>query len=265
MRRLLVPLLIISVTLLGGPLYASDKAKEQRWANQIIDMLMVGEAVWLEVGDEKILALSTEHTTARAKGGAIIVHGIGAHPNWPEVVHPLRSQLPDHGWMTLSVQMPILENQAEGADYEPLFAEVTPRFEAAIDYLREQGIENIVILAHSMGAAMSTHYLASNPEHPVRGFVGIGMNQSKIDKMDNAHNLQKITIPVLDLYGSQDLDGVMASVKKRAQGAAKASNKNYRQLEIEGADHFFNGMADTLVKRVYSWIDRHAPGEEVTR
>ncbi len=257
--------LLISIALISSPLSASDKAKEQRWADQIVDSLMVGEAIWLEPGDEPVLALATEHTTEKAKGAAIVVHGIGAHPNWPEVIHPLRSQLPDHGWMTLSVQMPILENQADTRDYEPLFEEVTPRFEAAIDYLRQQGIENIVILAHSMGAAMSTYYLASNPDHPIRGFVGIGMNQSDIDIMDNASNLEQITIPVLDLYGSRDLDGVMASVKKRATGAARAGNDNYRQLEIEGADHFFNGRADTLVKRVYSWIERHAPGEEVAR
>ncbi|MDY6980126.1 MAG: DUF3530 family protein [Pseudomonadota bacterium] len=257
--------LLISIALISTPLSASDKAKEQRWADQIVDTLMVGEALWLEPGDEQVLALVTEQTTEEAKGGAIVVHGIGAHPNWPEVIHPLRSRLPDHGWTTLSIQMPILENQADARDYEPLFEEVTPRFNAAIDHLRERGIENIVILAHSMGAAMSTHYLASNPDHPIRAFVGIGMNQSDIDSMDNATNLEKITIPVLDLYGSQDLDGVMASVKKRATGAARAGNDNYRQVEIEGADHFFNGRADTLVKRVYSWIDRHAPGEEVAR
>jgi len=257
--------LLISITLISTPLSASDKAKEQRWANQIVDMLMVGEALWLESGDEQVLALVTEHTTEEAKGGAIVVHGIGAHPNWPEVIHPLRSRLPDHGWTTLSIQMPILENQADARDYEPLFEEVSPRFEAAIDHLQKQGIDNIVILAHSMGAAMSTHYLASNPAPPIRAFVGIGMNQSEIEIMDNATNLEKITIPVLDLYGSQDLDGVMASVKKRATGAARAGNDNYRQVEIEGADHFFNGRADTLVKRVYSWIDRHAPGEEVPR
>lgn len=36
-------------------------------------------------------------------------------------------------------------------------------------------------------------------------------------------------------------------------------------MRATGADHFFNGMAHTLVKRVYSWIERHAPGEEVAR
>jgi pimeloyl-ACP methyl ester carboxylesterase len=263
--RKLIGTLLISMSLWVNPALVSDQAKEQRWADQIVDALLVGEAVWLEVADNKILALAAESTTGETRGGVILVHGIGAHPAWPEVIQPLRINLPEQGWATLSVQMPILENQAEAADYEPLFEEVTPRFEAAIAYLREQGIENIVIVAHSMGAAMSSHYLASNPDHPIQAFVGIGMNQSTISFMDNASNLEKMTLPVLDLYGSRDLDGVLASVKKRAQGAAKAGNDSYRQLEIQGADHFFNGMQDVLVKRVRSWLDRHAPGQEVPR
>ena len=249
--------LVIAICLGITPLHATDKAKEQRWADQIVDMLLVGEAVWLEVGNEKILALATEAATDEPLGGVIVVHGIGAHPNWPEVIHPLRSQLPEQGWTTLSIQMPILENQAEAVDYEPLFAEVAPRFEAAITYLRQQGIENIVIVAHSMGAAMSSHYLASQPNHPVRAFVGIGMNQNRIETMDNASNLTKIKIPVLDLYGSNDLKGVLASIEKRATGAAKADNNQYQQIEVEGADHFFNGKADLLVERVGDWLDQH--------
>lgn len=264
MRNIIITL-FITLGLVAGPLLASDKAKEQRWADQIVDMLLVGEAVWLKVDKEKVLALVAEHSTDKAKGGAIIVHGIGAHPNWPEVIHPLRSQLPDHGWTTLSVQMPILENQAEARDYEPLFAEVGPRFNAAVQYLKKQGIENIVIISHSMGAAMSSYYLANNPKHGIRAFVGIGMNRSSSNKMDNATNLRKINIPVLDMYGSRDLEGVLASVKKRAQGANKAGNKNYQQVKIEGADHFFNGKADTLVDQVHTWLDHHAMGQEVPR
>lgn len=264
MRNIIITL-FITLDLVAGPLLASDKAKEQRWADQIVDMLLVGEAVWLKVDKEKVLALVAEHSTDKAKGGAIIVHGIGAHPNWPEVIHPLRSQLPDHGWTTLSVQMPILENQAEARDYEPLFAEVGPRLNAAVRYLKKQGIENIVIICHSMGAAMSSYYLANNPKHGIRAFVGVGMNQSSSNKMDNATNLRKINIPVLDMYGSRDLEGVLASVEKRAQGAHKAGNKNYQQIKIEGADHFFNGMSGILIKQVNSWLDRHAAGEEVRK
>jgi len=117
----------MGLALVVGPLQASGRAREQRRVDKIVDMLMVGEDTWLEVGKEKILTPVTEHTIENATGGAIVVHGIGAHPGWPQGIHPLRSQLPDHGRTTLSVQMPILENQAGAADYEPLFAEEVTR------------------------------------------------------------------------------------------------------------------------------------------
>ncbi|MGM0678840.1 MAG: hypothetical protein ACQESY_03120 [Pseudomonadota bacterium] len=74
MRNLSIAL-FISLALAGAPVAASDKAKEQRWADQIVDSLMVGEALWLEPGGEPMLALATEHTTEEARGAAIVVHG----------------------------------------------------------------------------------------------------------------------------------------------------------------------------------------------
>jgi hypothetical protein len=43
---------------------------------------------------------------------------MGAHPDWPEVIQPLHSGLPESGWTTLSVQMPILANDARAAGNE---------------------------------------------------------------------------------------------------------------------------------------------------
>ena len=123
--------------------FASDTAKEKRWADQIVDSLMVGDAEWLNDGKGKFLALYAEHNTDKAQGAAIIVHGIGVHPNWPDIIQPLRSQLPDHGWQTLSIQMPILPNDAKSKDYEPLFSGVAPRFDAAVSFIKKKGIRNI--------------------------------------------------------------------------------------------------------------------------
>ena len=100
-------LLFIGFCLSLGPSYASDTAKEKRWADQVVDSIMVGDAEWLKVGKSKILSIYTENTTEKAIGGAIVLHGSGVHPNWDQVVRPLRSQLPDYGWSTLSLQLPV--------------------------------------------------------------------------------------------------------------------------------------------------------------
>ena len=237
---------------------ASDLEKEKRWSEQIVDSLLVGESVELKAGDTPFLGIYAEASEGPTGRAAILAHGIGAHPNWPEVINPLRSNLPDHGWSTLSIQMPILANDAPIADYAPLFDEVAPRIDAAVAYLRQQGDDSIVLVGHSLGASMGAAYLAQDKRKDIKGFVAIGMSIIDLDdRMNSALALQKIDIPVLDLFGSRDLDNVLATVNERAKASRKAENTAYQQIEIEGADHFFVGMEDTLVRRVYGWLKTH--------
>ena len=53
-------LIFISFCLVTGMAQASDMDKEKRWATQVVDSLMVGDAEYLTVGKDKILALYTE-------------------------------------------------------------------------------------------------------------------------------------------------------------------------------------------------------------
>lgn len=247
---------------LVGLVQASDTAKEKRWADQIVDSLIDGSPEWLEAGGQKFLAVFTEDQTGAPKGGAIIVHGIGVHPNWNEVIYPLRTELPDNGWATLSIQMPVLPNEATVKDYLPLIKEAAPRIQAAIEFLKSKNIEPLVIVAHSLGATMTSATLAEQGDLGLRGFVAIGMSGSDLDpQLDTTAQLPKLKIPVLDLYGSRDLDTVLAAVQPRAAAMRKAGNTAYRQLQIEGADHFFVGVEDELVRRVYGWLEQlDAPG-----
>jgi len=238
---------------------ASDLEKEKRWEAQIVDNLLVGEAVKLKTPTGEFLGIYAPSVSRQIHGAAIIVHGIGAHPAWPEVIEPLRTHLPEHGWHTLSLQMPILGNDAKPEEYLPLFNEVAPRINAAVALLKQKGLQNIVIIAHSLGAAMSSAYLADKPDPAIRAFVGIGMGKVAGDpRMDNAIALGKIKIPVLDLYGSLDLQPVISNAKARATAASKAGNKQYTQFMVSGADHFFNQLDDELTKRVRGWLEKNA-------
>lgn len=234
------------------PAGASDLDKERRWADQIVDGLFEGEPVWLEAGGHKFLAI---HTPAeRPKGAVLLLHGIGVHPDWPQVINPLRVGLPARGWTTLSLQMPILPNEAEAKDYAPLFPEVGPRIEAGLAYLGKAGHRRIAIVAHSLGASMGSYYLSRHPDAGIIGFAGIGMGADrKPAVLDNAIALAKIKIPVLDLFGSDDLEPVLRSKASRARAAA--ANPGYRQVEVPGADHFFNDKEAVLLDTVAAWLD----------
>jgi len=249
-----IRLLVISLSLLSFNLYASDLAKEKRWADQVVEAILDGDAVWLNDGKSDFLSIYTE--AEEDKGRAVIVmHGTGIHPDWTQVVQPLRVGLTTHNWNTLSIQMPILPNEAEYKDYAPLYDEVAPRIDAAIKYLKENGSEDIVLIGHSQGSAMTVYYLSrSKPD--VKGFVAIGMAAFAGDpKMDSIKSLEKINLPILDLYGSDDLEEIKASAKSRVAAAEKAGNKNYTQKQITG-NHFFDGQEKALVETVADWLDK---------
>lgn len=251
--RLLISIVLFSLCVM--PVAASDTAKEKRWESQITDTLLAGEAVKLKAGNNEFLGLFTPAAGKKNYGAVILMHGIGAHPAWPEVIEPLRSQLPEHGWTVLSIQMPILPNDATDKDYAPLFDEVPPRIQAGIDFLKSKGVKNIVLMGHSLGNAMGSYYLVTKKEPAIHAVVVIsgGLGVVNDAKADTYKNFAKVTLPFLDVYGSQDMEGVRQAVKQRGD-TFKKTNPRYTQIEIKGADHFYAQLDDELVKRVRSWL-----------
>lgn len=247
-------LAVFTVTPVGAT--NSDVAKESRWAEQVIDGLLDGDEHWLidDIGHE-FLSILTEGD--RSSGRAVVlVHGIGVHPNWPDVIYPLRAGLLEQGITTLSLQMPILANDADEREYGLLFPEVPGRIEAALDYLDDEGYKNITLVGHSMGASMATYYLSQSDTNAVDSLVIIGMDAENAF-FDLLEALAKIEVPVLDLYGSQDLEPVLNSVDQRAMSGKKQSGRQYLQVRVDGANHFFQGHEDALVRQVTEWLDAH--------
>ncbi|MFW2439992.1 MAG: DUF3530 family protein [Arenicellales bacterium] len=238
---------------------ASDIAKEKRWAEQIVDAIFEGEPVALKDGELEFLAIYTPSSTSNTADAAILLHGLGVHPDWDQVIRPLRTGLPELGWSTLSLQMPVLANDAGYQEYAPLFKEVPGRIEAGIKYLKENGKKRIVIISHSLGAAMGSYYLANNQPGHVSGFVGIGMSGGgKIAEMDNVVLLKYVNVPVLDLYGENDLESVLASANIRRQSITGRTISSPNSISIQkmvpGADHFFDGKNDELLEEVFKWL-----------
>ena len=257
-------LLIVGFSLFLNLGHAYDNAKEKRWANQVADSIMVGDAEWLNVGKNKIFAIYTENTTKNTLGAAIVIHGVGVHPNWDQIIRPIRSQLPDYGWTTLSIQMPILANDANYSEYAPLFDDVAPRINAAVQFLKVKGINNIVIVAHSLGAGMAGYYLANTPDKSIKAFVSIGSTGSMFKDKDKNFfkSLETIKVPILDIFGAIDLPEVMETAKLKKLTAQKVGIKSYTQIKVPGANHFFDHKDDVLVKHVRSWLAKNAPGKK---
>lgn len=243
--------IVVLALLVASSALASDLAKEARWAEQVVDALLDGEAVWLEDGRGRFLALDTESGDGSVGKAAVIMHGTGVHPNWATVVQPLRVGLTESGWRTLSIQMPVLANEAAHADYAGIYDWVPGRIDAAVAHLRTGGAEKVVLIAHSQGSTMAVYHL-SRPHRPVDGLVAVGISGGiEGGPMDTLQQLPGVGLPILDLYGSDDLVEVLDSTAARSRSAGG----EYTQRRIEGADHFFDGEEDELLDAVNAWLN----------
>jgi hypothetical protein len=249
---------IFIACLVSSQLHASDLAKEQRWAEQIVDSILDGEAVWLEADGNRFLSIFTPDENHALDYGVIVMHGTGIHPNWDQVVRPLRVELTTMGWSTLSIQMPILANDAEHDDYAALYPEVVPRINAAIEYFKSRGVQSLLLVAHSQGSLMASYYLSRSGDAALKGLVAIGMpGGSKYPAMNSLLTLGKYDLPVLDLYGSEDLEQVLANIDTKRKAALSVSGREYEQIKIDGANHYFDGKNEILIATVDRWLAGH--------
>ncbi len=224
------------------PSYASDYAREKKWADEIVPGLVVGDAVYIkQQNGHEFLSLYTPANNA--KSALVVVHGIGIHPDWG-LIGMLRGRLADMGYTTLSIQMPILANDAKGSDYPPTFPEASERLKLAVEFLKGKGYSSIAVVSHSLGSRMSYAYFTGQPDSTVKTWVAIGMGEGV--------DYGVLKLPVLDLFGGKDLQNVLANAGKREQ--TLMSKPGSRQQVVPGADHFFEGRDDALVDAVSDYL-----------
>jgi len=223
---------------------AIDYAREDRWAQEVVPGLVVGDAVYLATpARPKVLALLAEPAGA-AKGGLIVVHGAGVHPD-RDPSGALRATLVDAGFTTLSVQMPVLSADATRAEYRVTLPEAGDRIAAAIAYLKGRGVTKIAIVAHSMGATMADAYLARPDAVAIDAWVPVGM-------------LVAFTAapkaPVLDVVAAKELPEVDAAAPVRKRKLPRDGCS--RAVTIAGADHYFESRHPELTAVIAAFLDR---------
>lgn len=237
-------LALLLSALVAEPAMAGDYAREKKWADEILPAVLVGDAVWLDgPGGHKFLGLYTE--AANAKGAVILGHGIGVHPDWG-FIGMLRQRLAEKGYTTLSIQFPVLAADAKPEAYPPTFDDASARLEKAVAFLKEKGQGRIAIACHSLGCPMSYRYLSGAPDTAVKAWVVIAT--------PGAEDMGKLKLPVLDLYGQNDLPVVLKNTPARASGLTQPGSIQQR---LPNADHFFEGQDASLLDAVGTYLGRH--------
>ena len=234
---------------------AQDLQRERRLEAEIVDYILDGEPVHLDAGGHSFLGIHTEADGDGPRRAVIVLHGRGFHPDWAEVAAPLRVELPEHGWETLSLQMPVLEKSARYYDYVPVFPAAFPRIRAGIEYLRARDVRTIVLAAHSCGVHMAMAYVRRHGDTEFDGFIGIGMGATdRGQPMREPFPLVAMSVPVLDLFGDEDYPAVLREAPSRLAAIRSVGHPRSAQRIVPGAGHFFRDMDDALVGAVTEWL-----------
>jgi len=222
---------------------AADYAREERWAQEVVPSLVVGEPVYLATpARPRVLAILTAPSVT-AKGAVVVIHGLGLHPDWG-FIGGIRTRLADDGYLTLSVQMPVLAADAPREAYGETMPEAAERIAAAIAYLKAKGVAKIAIVSHSLGATMTNAYLARPGVSSIGAWVPIGMPGA----FDTAPKQ-----PVLDIVAENELPQVRASAPARARTLPR--DRCSRALTIAGTDHYFDNAQKELSAAIAAFLD----------
>jgi pimeloyl-ACP methyl ester carboxylesterase len=252
--------LIVLLLSICSSVNASDLAREARLAEEIVDSILDGEVIDLDVENTLFMGIYTESETDSQNRAVLILHGRGYHPDWSSFVNPLRTALPASGWNTLSFQLPVLHNGAKYYDYVPLFTEAGPRIEAAINFLKEQGNKQIVLIAHSCGAHMAMNWFEHFGDQRISAYIGAGMGATDYKQyMSKPYPLEKIQVPVLDVYAQNDYPAVIRKAPERLSRIKQAGNPASGQVVVANSDHYYTDKNDAIIKTVEQWLDKVFP------
>jgi len=234
---------------------ASDLDREKRLADEIVrGGLIDGEPVFLETKEHSFLTIYTETENTPKNEAVVIIHGRGLNPNEKNVAYPLRTQLAEQGWDTLSIQMPVLAKGSGFNDYSQILPEAAPRIEQSIQFLKERKYKKIHLIAHSCGSQMVMSWVEKKGFNGFNSLTVISMGTENYrDQSGQSWPLNKVKVPILDIYGSKDF--IAENAPKRLKLIKKAANAESEQLMILNAEHMFENHSHELVNSISTWLN----------
>jgi len=178
----------------------------------------------------------------------ILAHGRGKYPTW-KVVDPVRKGTHNKlGFHTLSLQLP--NDDKNWKKYADDFPESYTNIKEGIRFLRkEKGITRIFLFGHSMGSRMVSAFVSENPKQEIAGIIVAGCRNNGGYPLSCSQNLENVDIPVLDIWGGDN-----GKDSDAASDREELISVSYKQLEISGANHKFEGYDDELVDAVVGWL-----------
>ncbi len=183
-----------------------------------------------------------------------IAHGAGAGMNHPFMT-ALANALAEKDITTLRFNFPFTENK-KGRPDVPAVAHKT--IEAAIARAHKKFPSlPLFVSGKSFGGRMSSQYLATHPDRPVKGiiFYGFPLHPPGKPSAERAEHLKDVKQPMLFLSGTRDEFATRGLIQDVC-----SSLKNAALIEIEGANHGFKAgkqnTTEMLANFTKDWVEQ---------
>ncbi len=249
--------LLLACALVASSVWASDYAREARFAQEVQAQLVVGDAVQISHAGQSAyrpffgILSETAQTKANPQRPAIVLaHGVGTHPD-EGITGELRKLLHEMGYTTLAIQMPIGSKEAAIDDYFPkLFPEAGVRLNAAAQFLAARGYAKTVLVSHTMGSWMANvHFDQAHANTTYKAWVCISLTGGY------SFATRNYPFPVLDLYGERDIQVTVSSAWRRA-GLLKLATAGSQQVMIAGADEQWRGKGAAAAQTIDQFLKK---------
>ncbi len=209
------------------------------------------EVIWLETQLEAFLGLYHPANAAEPIGTALILPHDRTSPDWPEMVHSIRTELPNQDWNTLAIAMPEeprptaptrqpdTSEPTDSAQAEPnsFKDKVFERIDAGVNTAREKSPKRLLLIGVGTGAYWASRYLNEKPPANSTLLVLIDA-RPPLGEIEPtlAEAVAKITIPTADLMHSAlpDNNYMEHLAKRRKNQAIRDSQPYYLQRKIPG-------------------------------
>lgn len=210
----------------------------------------------LTADDIPFLTLYKASETSSTQGCVILLHADNQHPDWPDIIAPLRNALPKYSWCTFSIEVPdiIQRGQAintkadeqgeeldntdnEQAEFElPDQSTIFARIQATIEEANAQEITQLVLLGYRTGASYALTFTAQNPEATqALALIDIDVpkqqNTDPVSEYELAQRIRRVNQPILDYYVMRSGSGQFATWRQQAANQRVADNAAYLQLD----------------------------------
>lgn len=294
------------------PPYESRTMRDQTLiANALLD-----ESIWLNTEYGKILALHRITETKSTYGVLVLLHAAEDPQYWPPTLENLRVNLPRYGWETLALTLPrktpplvpalpsssssSLDNSSDGEEPMDEKSEananlevgaasssssssvardllITAHIEAALRYLGERNLYNIVILTDNSSAHLSLNILLPKIKENAKNYDTIDgpLQALIIANLQPQENLQKAELesifsvpqlPVMDIFFAPHSAHQQAVRSRHKAAAMRQKMKDYQQFNVINQPLITETDPQSfLLGRVRGFIQKKASGVELQK